>query len=131
MTQAALHSVKGVAILLWATSPQAPTLAATPFYQAMAAAAMDYTVEVYFAAGSVQLLKLGVADQLRAADVAKTIGDTMREARAAGATFWVCSDALAANGLAFADLDPVTEGHGGAVQFMVRATDPAWRALVF
>ncbi|HMN74937.1 MAG TPA: hypothetical protein PKC97_02650 [Burkholderiaceae bacterium] len=42
-----------------------------------------------------------------------------------------CSDALHAQGLEFAQLIPECSGHGGAVQFMARAADLRWRALVF
>ena len=98
------HAADGVAILLWAADPTVPQRLATPFFHAAAAAAMDIPVEVYFTAGSVQLLAPGVAQGLRASTRHdKTVLDAMREA----------------------------VGHGGAVQFMARAADLRWRTLVF
>lgn len=125
-------AVTGIAILLWATEPEAPHRLATPFFHAAAAAAMDMTVEIYFSARSVRLLQPGVAEQLRASPYhAKTVLDAMREAVAHGAVLYACTDALHANGLSRDKLIPECSGHGGAVQFMARVADPAWRTLVF
>lgn len=126
------NTVEGVAILLWAADPDKPELLATPFYQAAAAAAMDVPVEIYFTARSVHLLVAGVADRLRASrHFDKTIGQTMHEALEHGAKFYVCTTALHAQGLDPRQLIPECSGHGGAVQFMARAIDTRWRALVF
>lgn len=126
------HSADGLALLLWAASPDAPALLATPFFHAAAAAAMDMPVEIYFSADSVRLLVPGVAARLRASGrFDKTIYDTMREAHAHGARLLACTDALHARGIPPAALIPECSGHGGAVQFMARAMDMRWRALVF
>ena len=122
----------GIAILLWAADPDAPQRLATPFFHAAAAAAMDVPVEVYFTARSVHLLAPGTAAGLRAdSGHAKTVLDARREAVAHGARFYACSDALAAQGLDAAALIPECHGRGGALQFMARAADLRWRALVF
>jgi predicted peroxiredoxin len=121
----------GIAILLWASEPEAPHRLATPFFHAAAAAALDMPVEVYFTARSVRLLEPGVATALRASDHPKTVYDAMREAVAHGAVFFACSDALQAHGLAGAPLIPECTRRGGAVQFMARAADLRWRTLVF
>lgn len=126
------HPVAGVALLLWAASPDAPQQLATPFFHAAAAAAMDVPVEVYFSADSVRLLLPGVAAGLRASPLLPhTIYDAMRQAHEHGARFLVCTDALHARGLSPQGLIAECSGHGGAVQFMARATDARWRALVF
>ena len=126
------NAVTGIAILLWAAEPEAPHRLATPFFHAAAAAAMDLQVEIYFSARSVRLLQPGVAEQLRASPYhAKTVLDAMREAAAHGAVLYACTDALHANGLSRDKLIAECSGHGGAVQFMARAADPAWRTLVF
>jgi hypothetical protein len=124
--------VAGIAILLWAADPERPELLATPFFHAAAAAAMDLPVEIYFSARSVRLLAPGVAAGLRA-DPAhpKTVLDALREAVAHGARLYACSDALHAQGVDPATLIPECSGRGGAVQFMARAGDLRWRALVF
>ncbi len=124
--------VDGVAILLWACDPDEPQRLATPFFQAAAAGAMDVPVEIYFTARSVHLLVPGVAERLRASErFAKTVLDTMREAVEHGARLYACTDALHAQGLDPTRLIPECAGHGGAVQFMARATSLRWRALVF
>lgn len=122
----------GVAILLWSADPDAPHRLATPFFHAAAAAAMEIPVEIYFSAASVRLLVPGVAAGLRASErFEKTIYDTLREAVEHGAVLLACSDALKAQGIAPGALIPECTRHGGAVQFMARAADLRWRALVF
>lgn len=124
--------IRGIAMLLWACEPGQPQRLGTPFFHAAAAAAMDLEVELYFSAASVRLLEPGVAAALRASDRhAKTVLDAMREAVSHGTRFFACADALQAQGLAFDGLIPECTGRGGAVQFMARAADPAWRVLVF
>jgi predicted peroxiredoxin len=125
------HDAAGVAILLWAADPSQPQRLATPLFHAAAAAAMDVPVELYFSAASVQLLVPAVAAGLRAsAQADKTIADNLREAVELGARLFVCSDALQAQGVDAATLMPGCQ-RGGAVQFMARAIDLRWRALVF
>jgi uncharacterized protein len=125
------HSVQGVAVLLWAAEPQAPHRLATPFFAAAAAAAMDVPVEMYFTAQSVHLLVPGTAQTLRAGAHANTVWDAMQEALAHGVKFYACTDALNAQGLQNTLLIDACSGHGGAVQFMLRACDTRWRTLVF
>lgn len=123
---------KGLAILLWASEPESPHRLVTPFFHAAAAAAMDLQVEIYFAARSVLLLQPGVAQTLRASDRHdKTVLDAMREAVSHGAVLLACTDALHAHGLTREGLIAECRGHGGAVQFVARVCDPAWRTLVF
>ncbi len=126
------HQVDGIAILLWATDPRHPERLATPFFHAAAAAAMDIPVEIYFSAASVCLLAPGVAQALRPNPRhPKTALDSIREAVQHGARLFACGDALAAHGLAETELIPECRERGGAVQFMARAADLRWRALVF
>ncbi|MEO8280477.1 MAG: DsrE family protein [Ideonella sp.] len=124
--------VAGIAILLWATEPEAAHRLATPFFHAAAAAAMDLPVEIYFTARSVQLLVPGVAERLHASAAhPKSVLEAMREAVTHGAVLLACSDALHANRLEAQALIPECAGRGGAVQFMARAADLRWRTLVF
>ena len=124
--------VKGIALLLWAADPGVPERLVTPFFHAAAAAAMDLEVEIYFTARTVLLLQPGVAAGLRAtALVDKTVYQAMQEAVAHGARLLACTDALHAHGLSRDDLIPECKGHGGAVQYVARVADPAWRGLVF
>jgi len=125
-------AVKGLALLLWAADPAEPARLATPFFHAAAAAALELDVEIYFSARSVLLLKPGLAASLRASERhEKSVLQAMQEAVAHGARLLACSDALAAQGLKQGELIDECAGHGGAVQFMSRLADPAWRCLVF
>lgn len=126
------HSVSGVAILLWGSDPATPHRLATPFFHAAAAAAMDIPVEIYFTAGSVKLLRPGVAASIRPnPQHPKTVLDSMHEAIEHGARLFACTDALRAHGLDQVGLIAECHGRGGAVQFMARAADLRWRTLVF
>ncbi len=132
MAEPAAGRVTGLAILLWAADPAQPARLATPFFHAAAAGALELEVEIYFSARSVLLLQPGVAEGLRAAEhEAMSIAQHMRQAVSHGARFFACTDALHANGLRRDGLIPDCAGHGGAVQFMSRLADPAWRTLVF
>jgi uncharacterized protein len=131
MNRQSMPTADGLAILLWASEPDAPHRLMTPFFHAAAAAALDLPVEIYFTARSVRLLQPGVAAALQASAHAKTVYDGMREAVAHGAVFYACSDALAAEGLQMNTLIPECTQRGGAVQFMARAADLRWRTLVF
>lgn len=124
-------SANGIAILLWSADMHQPEKLATPFFHATAAGAMDAEVEIYFSASSVRLLLPGLARKLKASSkVDKTIADNMHEALDMGARFYVCSDALHAQGLTLQELMPDCK-IGGAVQFMARALDLKWRTLIF
>ncbi len=125
-------AVTGLAILLWAADPAQPQRLATPFFHAAAAGALELQVEIYFSARAVLLLKPGVAEGLHASELhPMSIAQHMQQALDHGARFLACSDALQAHGLSRAALIPACSGHGGALQFMVRLADPAWRTLVF
>lgn len=132
MTGYFANPAEGLALLLWAADPAQPERLATPFFHAAAAAALEVPVEIYFSARSVHLLVPGVAEKLHASPLfGKTVLDSLREAHAQGARLLVCTDALHAQGLHDTPLIPECSGHGGAVQFMARACDLRWRALVF
>lgn len=132
MAESAHSAVTGLAVLLWAADPEQPARLATPFFHAAAAGALELEVEVYFSARSVLLLRPGVAEQLCASEHSTmSIAQHMQHALAHGARFFACTDALHANGMTREGLIPACSGHGGAVQFMSRLADPAWRTLVF
>lgn len=120
------------AILLWATDPADPQRCAAPFFHAMAAAAMDAEVEVYFASGSVRLLVRGVAEALTAMPGEKTtIYDFMQRAAAQGVKFYACPQALQSHGIDPAQLVPECTGTAGATAFRARALDASWTTLSF
>lgn len=123
--------MKGLALLLWSATPQAPERCVTPFVHALAARALDAEVEIHFAGPAVRLLVAGVADGLYPTPAReKSVLAFVQEAAAAGAELFACGMARAAF---------VAEGEGlipqaraaGATAFVARSLDPAWRTLVF
>jgi uncharacterized protein len=121
-----------LAIMLWAASPDASHLCATPFFHAAAAAAMDVEVEIHFSSKSVLLLVDGVAEKLFAGvDREVSIYQHMQQAVHFGARLYACSDALAAHGLEHKALISEVGGIAGATAFMGRVLDPEWATLVF
>jgi predicted peroxiredoxin len=121
-----------LALLLYAASPDAPHLCATPFFVAAAAAAMDAEVEVHFASRSVLLLVEGVASNVYAGDTHDvSVQHHMQEAKRFGAKFFACSDALDAHGVDRARLIADLDGVAGVVAFLGRTLDPDWATLVF
>ena len=121
-----------LAILLWATGPDAPHLCATPFFHAAAAAAMDVEVEIYFSSKSVLLLKPGVAAGITAGRPGDlSVYAHMQQAAKFGARFIACTDALAAHGLTRDGLIPELSAYGGAAAFVGRTLSPEWATLTF
>jgi uncharacterized protein len=121
-----------LAILLWASGPDAPHLCATPFFHAAAAAAMDVDVEIYCTSKSVLLLVADRAAHMYAGgsqDV--SIYRHMQQAVGFGAKIFACSDALDAHAVDRAKLIPELTGIAGAAAFLGRALDPDWATLVF
>ena len=128
------NSLQGLAILLWATEPEAPHRMLTPFLLASTAAAMDTPVEMYFTARSVLLLQPELTKDLRtAANSRRTLFDVMEEAADLGVRFFACTEALHAHAIDEARTAhrPGYGGRGGLVACAERAADPAWRTLVF
>jgi predicted peroxiredoxin len=121
-----------LAILLWATSPDAPHLCATPFFNAAVAAALDVEVEIYFTSQSVRLLAKGVAEKLETGPrQRKTVYDFMRHAAEHGVRFYACSQALEEYRLEPGELIAEVTGVAGAATYMSRCMDEAWVTLVF
>lgn len=126
-----MTSESGLAILVWAADPGRPELCATPFYFAAAAAAMDAEVEMFFTAGSVRLLEVGVAETLRAAPGGRTVAEFLGDAASFGVRFFACPTALDAHGVDAARLRPETTGRAGAPAYLARVLGDGWKSLVF
>src|SRR5262245_1803469 len=121
-----------LAILLWATDPSAPTSCATPFFHAVAAAAMEIDVEMYFTSRAVRLLVPGVAASLATeAEGTETVYGFMQRAAALGVKFFACPQAMKAQGVDFRGVIPECSGAAGAAAFVARALDPTWATLTY
>ena len=127
-----LAHIRGLALLLWSADLKNPERVATPFVMAQAAVAMDQAVELYFTAQSVVLLTTPAKDQLVGfGPDRRKMADFLQQLHDLDIPMYACSQALQAEGLTASDLMPQCTGFGGAVQFMSRSIDPAWRTLVF
>ena len=124
--------IERLALLIWSATPERPELCVTPLVHALIACALDAKVEIHFAGPAVRLLVSGVADQLYATpEKEKSIGDYLREVRAAGAELHPCSMAQAAWITKDESLIPECTCAAGATTFVIHTLDPEWKTLVF
>ena len=123
---------KHLVIICWAAAPARPEMCATPFFHAVAAAAMDIDVEVYFTSASVLLLKRGVAAGLATGPrQAATVYSFMQDAARLGVRFYACSQAMTEHGLGKADLIPELTGVAGAATYVARTLDDDWANVIY
>ena len=124
--------IHSLAVLLWSADLSAPERVATPFVMAQAAVAMDLNVEFYFTAQSVLLLTPQAGGVLVGfGPEQRPLSAYLTQVHELGVQLYACAQALHAAGLQRTDLVAQCHGQGGAVQFMGRCADPAWRTLVF
>lgn len=95
---------------------EAPERAATPFYLAAAAAAMDVEVGIYFTVNGPTLLVRGVAEQLipKKDGTGAPLRRFIDQAADLGVKFYVCQPSLDLNNLRYEELIDGIEMIGGA-----------------
>ncbi len=91
-----------------------PSKAATPFYLATAAAAMDMDVSIYFTMHGPTLLKKGTAEVLTVKDGGAPLASFIGQAQGIGVRFLVCQPSLDLVSLKMEDLIEGVEMIGGA-----------------
>jgi len=91
-----------------------PSKAATPFYLATAAAAMDMEVAIYFTMHGPTLLQREVQETLTVKRGGAPIASFIRQAQGIGVRLLVCQPSLDLNDLAMEDLIDGVEMIGGA-----------------
>jgi uncharacterized protein len=118
-------------IVVWSAGPERPVQAAAPFVYALAARALEVDVEMHFTSSAVRWLVSGVADAAYTdAKRSKTVGDFLREVKAAGVRLYACG--MAAHEHARGEpLVAECEGHAGAASVVAATLDPQCRTLVF
>ena len=118
-------------IVLWASGPDRPALAAAPFVYALAARALEVEVDMHFTSSTVRWLLPGVADGAHTdAECTKTVSDFIREVKAAGVKLYACGMAMhehARGEVLIAECD----GHAGAATVVSETMNPRTRTLVF
>jgi predicted peroxiredoxin len=101
-----------------------PSKAATPFYLATAAAAMDFDVSIYFTMHGPTLLKKGTGDWLTVKDGGAPLDTFITQAQDIGVKFLVCQPSLDLVDLQMEDLIEGVEMIGGAAfNFMAAEAD--------
>jgi predicted peroxiredoxin len=91
-----------------------PSKAATPFYLATAAAAMDMEVSIYFTMHGPTLLRKGTPETLTVKQGGAPLESFIRQAQDIGVRFLVCQPSLDLNDLQIEDLIRGVEMIGGA-----------------
>lgn len=119
-------------IMLLTTDPELPHLCGTPFFQASAAAAMGFEVEMFFASRAMRLLVRGVADRIYPSDNrSKSVYGFMQDAAEQGVKFFACKGAMDAFSVTPEHLIPEVSGLAGATTFIGRVMDKEWKALTY
>jgi len=91
-----------------------PSKAATPFYLATAAAAMDMDVSIYFTMHGPSLLKKGTGDTLTVKTGGAPLNNFISQAQDIGVKFLVCQPSLDLVDLQMEDLIEGVQMIGGA-----------------
>jgi predicted peroxiredoxin len=119
-------------IMLQNTSPSNPHALGAPFFQAAAAAVMDYEVEMVLTADAGLLMKKGVAENLRAKEGSpKSIYDFIKDAYNAGVVFKVCTPALELNDFTKEDLIEECSGVVGGAYVVQMVMDDNVKTLSY
>jgi uncharacterized protein len=119
-------------IVLVNTDPRNGEELGSPFFQAAAAAALDYKVEVICTATAGRLMRKGVAEQLTVKPGAsKTVYDFIKDAHAAGATFFACSGNLDLFDMRREELIPECAGMVGAAYIVQQVMEDDVRVMTY
>ena len=118
-------------IVLWSASPEHPDGAAAPFVYALAARALEVDVEMHFTSTTVRWLLPGVADSVHTdAERTKTVGDFIREVKAAGVRLLACSMATHEHARDQTLIEQC-DGHAGAATVVSETMRARTRTMIF
>jgi uncharacterized protein len=117
-------------IVLVNTDPRNHEELGSPFFQAAAAAAMDFEVEVVCTATAGRLMQLGVADAIEVKPGShKSVYDFIKDAHELGVKFYACAGNLELFGLSEEELIPECAGMVGTAFLIDRAMSDEYRVL--
>ncbi|HEC25097.1 MAG TPA: peroxiredoxin [bacterium] len=119
-------------IMLQNTSPSNLHTLGAPFFQAAAAAVMEYEVEIVLTADAGLLMKKGVAENLRIQEGSpKSVYDFIKDAYDAGVVFKICTPALELNGFTKDDLIEECSGVVGGAYVIEMVMDDDIKTLSY
>ncbi|MGA2872945.1 MAG: DsrE family protein [Candidatus Dormibacteria bacterium] len=119
-------------LIMMTSGPDSPHRLGTPFFQAMAAAALDHEVLIVTTMDATLLFKKGVAERLTVKEGAdKTVLDFIREAKSAGVAMYVCPASLSLHDLTMEDLIPEVDGAMGAARYSEVGLDDDCRVFCY
>ena len=119
-------------LIMMTSGPDSPHRLGTPFFQAMAAAALDYEVLVVTTMDATLLFKKGVAETLTVKEGAnKTVLNFIQEAKSAGVGMYVCPASLSLHDLAMEDLIEEVDGAMGAARYSEVGLDDDCRVFCY
>ena len=119
-------------LIMMTSGPESPHRLGTPFFQAMAACALDYEALIVTTMDGTLLLKKGVADSLTVKEGAgKTVLDFIRDAKAGGAQIYVCPASLELHDITMDDLIPEVDGAMGAARYSEIGLDDDCRVFCY
>ena len=126
-----LSNADKLVIVLWSAGPDNPALAAAPFVYALAARALDVSVDMHFTSTTVRWLLPGVADVAYTdSERSKTVADFIGEVKAAGVRLFACGMAWHEHARGESLID-ACDGHAAPQPWWPKAMQTRTRTLVF
>lgn len=119
-------------LIMMTSGPDTPHRLGTPFFQAMAAAALDYEATIVTTMDGTLLMKKGVAERLTVKEGAnKTVLDFIRDAKAGGVRLYVCPASLELHDMTMADVIEEVDGAMGAARYSELGLDDDCRVFCY
>jgi predicted peroxiredoxin len=119
-------------LIMMTSGPDTPHRLGTPFFQAMAAAALDYEALIVTTMDATLLVRKGVAEHLNVKEGAgKTVLDFIRDAKAGGVKLYVCPASLNLHDMSMDDVIPEVDGAMGAAKYTEVGLDDDCRVFCY
>jgi uncharacterized protein len=119
-------------LIMMTSGPDTPHRLGTPFFQAMAAAALDYEALIVTTMDATLLMKKGVAEHLCVKEGSnKSVLEFIREAKAGGVQLYVCPSSLSLHDMTMDDVIPEVDGAMGAAKYTEVGLDDDCRVFCY
>ncbi len=119
-------------LIMMTSGPETPHRLGAPFFQAMAAAALDYEALMVTTMDGTLLMKRGVSEGLAVKEGAgKSVLQFIRDAKAGGVKIYVCPASLELHDMTMEDLIPEVDGAMGAARYSEIGLDDDCRVFCY